>query len=386
MIPLSVPFNLAKKNVLRKRERSFLTIIGVMLAVACFIALLSIAEGLYHRINDEVNGRAVDLYVMPKSAVSLPAGSMGSFGLSTDVMPTSLLEEMQNLKNVDLCSGISYVQINVGNQGIFVLGINARDFIRFFPRFKLTEGKFYSKGYQMVVGNKISKSFELTPGKKFMLGGKPFAVTGVGEMGGGFQDYFCYVPLNSMLEIQRSRGVKQIWMQVKDKELIDQTSSKIERAYPAIAARSKEQYSGSASEFIKYAWLLQFAIASIGVLISMTASMNTMLMSTYERMKEFGTLRAIGASRLLVSTMILMESIILSLVGGSAGILIGAGGSRLLDIAVKALFQLSFPLAQVTPALIFYALLLSLGIGIVGAIIPGIVVYRKNIIDSLRGE
>jgi putative ABC transport system permease protein len=111
-----------------------------------------------------------------------------------------------------------------------------------------------------------------------------------------------------------------------------------------------------------------------------------MLMSTYERLKEFGTLRAIGASRFTVLGMILTESLLLSLAGGVLGIVLGIMGSRLLDSAVVTLFQLSYPVARISVSLVLQALGLSLAVGVVGAIIPCFLVYRMNIIYALRQE
>ena len=131
---------------------------------------------------------------------------------------------------------------------------------------------------------------------------------------------------------------------------------------------------------------MQFAIALIGILIATTASMNTMLMSTFERIREFGALRAIGANRSVIASMIIIESLILSVIGGIAGIIVGIIGSAFLDDAVKALFQISFPMANITPALILYAMLLSVFIGIVGALIPIIIVYKIEIIKALKWD
>jgi putative ABC transport system permease protein len=111
-----------------------------------------------------------------------------------------------------------------------------------------------------------------------------------------------------------------------------------------------------------------------------------MLMSTYERIKEFATLRAIGASRFTVLAMILFESLILSLTGGVAGIIMGLMGSQLLDTALTTFFQLSFPLARITLRLVMEGLALSAFVGFVGALLPSIIVYRMTIINALRWE
>ena len=213
---------------------------------------------------------------------------------------------------------------------------------------------------------------------------KPEAIV---SFNSGFQDYFCYMPIQTALTINGSDGkVKEIWIQVENKSKIKETKRLLKYYFPNFEFKTSEEYLGASGEIVKYAWFMQFAIALIGILIATTASMNTMLMSTFERIREFGALRAIGANRSVIASMILIESLILSVIGGIAGIIVGIIGSAFLDDAVKALFQISFPMANITPALILYAMLLSVFIGIVGALIPIIIVYRIEIIKALKWD
>ncbi len=84
-------FSLALRNVIRNRERSLLTLIGVLLAIGSFVALVSLAEGLSRRIEMELDSRAVDVYVMPKQALALPSGPIGTIGYSQDTISNEVL-------------------------------------------------------------------------------------------------------------------------------------------------------------------------------------------------------------------------------------------------------------------------------------------------------
>jgi len=111
-----------------------------------------------------------------------------------------------------------------------------------------------------------------------------------------------------------------------------------------------------------------------------------MLMSTYERLREFAVLRAIGASRATVAAMLIWESLMLANLGGLLGCLFGVLASGVLDQAVVFLFQLPFPLAKVTPTLLLEGMLLSSLVGVLGALIPVILIWRQKIMDGLRSE
>ena len=199
---------------------------------------------------------------------------------------------------------------------------------------------------------------------------------------------FCFFSLKSAYAATDGRGASEVWISTKDRHRTREVVRQIETKFriPGAKVLSREDYLGSANDYIEYAWYLQFAISAIGVLIAITAAMNTMLMSTYERMREFATLRAIGAARTTVISMVVTESVILSVIGGLFGMIFGIVGSSLLNRAMVVILQLSFPLASITLPLLVEALALSIFVGLVGAAIPSILVWHINIVSGLRYE
>lgn len=382
-----VALTLAFRNVLRRRERSLLTLVGVLLAVGAFVAMVSLAEGMYSRVSTELNGRDSDIYVIPSTAAPLPTGPVGTIGMTTDTVNLSWVKKIAKIDNVKAVCPISRLQWSGKRGMVMVLGISPRDITTFLPKLKSVEGQLIPEPGKLVVGSGVATSEELKVGARFKHGQTSYPVSGVVSAGAGFQDYFAYLPLEAALKLSDGKGASEIWIQLKDKHRDTEVVRKIEAMkIPGVKVLSRKDYLGSANDYVQIAWLLQFAMSAIGVLIAITAAMNTMLMSTYERMREFSTLRAIGASRLTVASMVATESVLLSLVGGLFGIIFGTAGSILVDRAVVILLQLSFPLASVTPMLIVEAVGLSIFVGLVGAAIPCILVWRINIVTGLRWE
>jgi len=382
-----VSFYLAAKNVSRKKERSILTIIGVMLAVGSFIALLSIAEGLYNRIQHEMNGRSVDIYVLPRNALAMPVGPIAGIGASTESIPDSVVKDLNGVSNVEVAASVGRFQQMHDGRGIVVWAIDPRVFSKFLPAVQLTTGRFPTADSEIMIGYSLAQEFQLSEGQTLNIADREFKIVGVFSSGGGLNDYFCYVVPEAATKVT-GQGSQEVWIKVKEDAGREVTTQDInnDKRFTNEIARTREQFLGAANDYINYAWLLQFAVAAIGMLIAMTAAMNTMLMSTYERLKEFATLRAIGASRMTVLLMIITESVILSVAGGLLGVVLGFMGSRLLDSAIVTLFKLTFPLAGITVTLILDALALSLAVGVVGAVIPCIIIYRMNIISGLRQD
>lgn len=377
---------LAFRNVLRNRERSLLTLIGVLLAVGSFVALLSLAEGLYRRVVNELDGRDVHVYVLPDTTVPLPTGPVGTLGLSSDTIALKWLDEIGRFDQVELVGGILR-QTWTGRTAVMpVIAIDPAQLPVFMPSLRL-EGSTMAEG-QVLLGEGLALNEGLGQGAVLKNGQYQYDVSGLIRSGtGSFQDYFVYMPLATATRETNAQGVQEIWIKLRDPYSAPEVAARINQlGIPGAHALTKQQYMGVAADYIKYVWLLQFCIAAIGVLISMTAAMNTMLMSTYERLREFATLRAIGASRMLVVMMIMGESVILSCAGGMLGIFFGWLASYLLDRAVLVLFKLTFPLAKVTLVLVGEALLLSAFVGVVGALLPAIIVWRLKIVDGLRWD
>ncbi|MFN8612253.1 MAG: ABC transporter permease [Vulcanimicrobiota bacterium] len=372
-------FNLALRNVVRNRERSLLTLIGVLLAIGSFVALVSLAEGLNRRIETELDSRAVDVYVLPSQAMALPSGPIGTIGYSQDTLSKEVLEKISGGENVARAVGVNRDSWKGRHAILPIVYLDRESISAFFPRLgglpeELPEGK-------VILGEGLARQeFGSAAMDAVQHGQTRLEVAGV-VRGGGFQDFFAFVA-----PPRENNGYQEIWLQLRDSALATGDAARIRSELPGVQVLTKSEYLARSSVFVRYAWLLQASIASIGVLIAVTASMNTMLMSTYERLREFAVLRAIGASRLTVCFMLIWESLMLSGAGGLLGCLFGVLVSGVLDEAVVVLLQLPFPLAQITPLLLLQGMLLSMLVGMAGALIPLILIWRQQIMDGLRTE
>lgn len=380
-------FDLAFRNVLRNRERSLLTLIGVLLAVGSFVALVSLAEGFHRRVDNELNARRVDVYVVPRRATILPTGPIGTVGYTSHTIHRDWAAALQrDMTEVVRVQGIIRLTWEGNRSLVPVIATDLATIADFLPGFTVTEGMLPLEAGEAAVGAGVSPA-EFVSGERVMrIEDIDFKVSGV-VSGGGFRDFFAYVPIGALVEARPERGYHELWLQLNDPNLARGVADAINaKPIPQAIALTREQYLGAANEFIGYAWLLQFAISMIGVLIAITASMNTMLMSTYERLREFSTMRAIGAPRSVVAWMLVVESVILNLAGGVLGLLFGSIASGVLDKAVGLLLEVPFPLAKVTPTLLFEGLLLSVAVGVVGAIIPCFIIWRLDLVRALRWD
>ena len=125
------------------------------------------------------------------------------------------------------------------------------------------------------------------------------------------------------------------------------------------------------------------ALSFISILVGGVGMMNAMLMSVYERTREIGTLRALGWRRRRVVWMIVREALLLSLLGGLAGIAVGIGLGMLIGMepSMGAYLKGSYSLA-----LMAQALLIALVLGGIGALYPAWRAANLSPIEALRYE
>lgn len=445
---------LAFRNVLRNKERSLLTLVGVILAIGSFIALVSVAAGFTQRVERELGSREVHIYVTGGRASTLPVSPLAGASASGVSLPYKLAEKLEvaGVRAVTPVlrssldgprSVIPVIAMPLGQANIVFKGG------RFDPQprdLKPQEVALKSYGHEPSHG--ISPSPLLSPSSSPSPNSTPrpeqeptpfeeaiptqkthlvypvFAGQGLerdindllshgplvieeipfdrgGTMGSlGFLDYSILAPIEAFFIQRPDRGVHEFWITVEDEnqvlaiklaleqEIESFLTSRLEDGEYAGARKIKvltrREYLRSAREYLGYGWLLQVAVSMVGVLIAVTASMNTMLMSTYERLGEYATLRAMGASRRVISLTIVFEAIFLNVTGGVLGLLFGYLATGVLDKAVALILEIPYPMAGVTPALLLQGLALSLMVGVVGSVIPCFIVSRIDLVAQLR--
>ncbi|NIR16097.1 MAG: FtsX-like permease family protein [Desulfobacterales bacterium] len=137
-------------------------------------------------------------------------------------------------------------------------------------------------------------------------------------------------------------------------------------------------------DFTSFGEAIRMLIVVVAVLIGTLAAMNTITITTFERTREFGTLRALGASSGYLFKLVLVESLSLCLIGGLIGSLLGFVGAM---VAENVLLQeIGIDIVSVPWTVPAVTIVIAILVGLVAGIYPAVRVSKQEIVDALRHE
>jgi putative ABC transport system permease protein len=365
---------LAALETLRSSKvRSVLTVLGIVIGVSSVISMASIIQGLNKFVQDKVESLGSRTYFVSR----FPPGSDPSR------WPQSIRTRRyfdydyadfirQAAPDVQIVTtfgtrGFFFGDSNLITSGdrsvekVIVRGVEPQ-YAEAIPLFTVGRGRFISAFDQeharpvVVLGAAINESlFPYTDavGKTVRLNGDLYEVIGVFEHDPGLfigpgVDAFAVIPLSNFKKVYPE--AKELIMAFTVPENVSLQTAQDEviqamRRLRHIPANKENDFELSSPDFLSNLWnqltgalvILTSVISSIGLLVGGIGVMNIMLISVTERTQEIGLRKAIGARRVDIRLQFLVEAVVLTLVGGTIGILIGAGISTLVRTFVPSI-------------------------------------------------
>lgn len=400
-------FKIAARNLLTRRLRSWLTVIGVIIGIFLIVSLMSLSEGLKNAVLQQLRMMGKDLItILPGDINNMMATFVGGQKLTDD--------DIRIIKRND---GVSFVVpmtysalvarhanekktvMIYGNDWKEALDIFVNDLGR-----TLNDGRWPTPGkYEVVVGSIVAE--EIFPGIKvnqdISIKGRKFKVVGIlNSVGAKDDDSMIGMDLNIYRNVTGEReGARAAFVKVKPgystdavveslKEDLNENRKRVigqkesDSSYTVLSSEKIASIVGNVMGLIQ-AVIIGFA--SIAIIVGGVGIMNTMYTSVRERTKEIGIMKAIGAKNSTINIIFLIESGIFGAVGGLGGIFLGFLLAKIVEIyfQVHPLFYLR---ASVTPELFLFSLLFSFLVGCISGFLPARSASKLNPVEALRYE
>jgi putative ABC transport system permease protein len=154
------------------------------------------------------------------------------------------------------------------------------------------------------------------------------------------------------------------------------------KPFPPAEVSSLAEYKQTLSKRLDQIVYLLYALLAMSLVISLFGIANSLFLSIHERTREFGLLRAIGATRKQIRRVVRYESVITAVIGGLLGTTVGIAFAALVTAALSDLgLQFSLPVAEL---IIFLGL--AVVVGVLAAIVPARRGAQVDLLDALRHE
>jgi len=390
-------FLLGIRNMISRKLRSYLTIIGIIVGIASIVALISISQGLENAITEQFESMGVkDIRVLPKGLRGPPTGN--------EVLTTKDADIVENIIGVDYVAPIlmSYVNVEFNNQKAFtsIIAYPVDKSERSFADVDLNvaEGRILKggdKGVMMVGQSTATKFFdkEIRLRNRVKVEDKEFKVIGIFEEQGNPQiDDSIYIPLeDGRVIFEKPDEVSVLLVHLKEGYDLDEMTETITKKLKR--ARDNENFQvitprellNQLSTILGIVEIVLVGIAAISLLVGGIGIMNAMYTSVLERTREIGVMKAIGATNPTIMMIFLVESGMIGLLGGIIGALIGT----LFALSFGGIAsQMGFSLLSIKVEwkLIIFVLAFAFFVGVLSGTLPAIRASKLQPAEALRYE
>jgi len=387
---MAIPFSYNFRNLRVRKTTTVMTALGIALTVAVLLGIMAMVVGLNLAL--QATGHPLQMIVVRKNSNS----ELGSQVAREALLSIKYKDGIQKLPNGEPMVSGEIVRVinlprknnpegaNVNIRGLSQLGIEMR------PGIRLAEGNWFEPGQrEIVVGQSIALRYvNAALGDTLRFGRGDWKIVGILDAGKTAFDNEIWGELNQIAsDFNQNETLSSVLVRATDPialEALKNSMADDQRLY--LDAKSEVEYYSqltSSADPVKFLGVFVAIIMAIG---SSFAAMNTMYAAVVRRAREIGTLRVLGFSRGSILLSFVVESLLLSLLGGLFGVLlviplnglksgIGNFGTTFSEIGFDF---------RITPFIVLVGIAFATIMGILGGLLPARTAAKQDILNALR--
>ncbi|MCD6230000.1 MAG: ABC transporter permease [Candidatus Diapherotrites archaeon] len=392
-------FKEALLNLSRRKSRTVLALVGIILGVAAIITLVSVVDGVASNAEDYLS-EFKGISVTQKDVVTPLYSSFDSEFLNkVESIPgvNIVVSAVVGLSNVtEQKRGVRFskerTMMQMTSEIVSLLGVDLKNYSRVHGTVtpligELEEGRNLKMGDvgKTVISRELADNYRKRIGNSIELADKKFDIVGISKSGvsfGGMMSGTAVVSIDDareMLDLEKDK-VGLLYVEPIDFSNTKQVANRINFVYgDDLEANIQGDFLGQAMGIFSSLRSLVYVVGAISAIVAGIGILNVMLMSVLERTREFGTLRAVGWLSSDVMKMVLFESVLLGVIGGLLGLLFGV----FISFQITALSGLN---TLVSFEVLFFSFMFALAVSVLAGIYPAFRASKMSVMEALRNE
>ena len=380
---------IAIKNIARRKGKVVLIVIGLTLAVATLVSIITIVRAFQGAVDKQLDEFGYNIIISPKSKdMAIEYGGMTLGVVSSYKAPALGVADLGIVEKEAKAGGrIRSISskllepMDVNGKKVLLAGVDLAAEKRVKKWWLVEAGRYPSKAHEVFVGQNAADKIEVEAGDDIVVGGHTLRVAGILMETGSQDDSLIFLDLEKLRNVANKTGqISLIEIAARRAEDVGALTKSLQASLPGTRVRSVKQAVEYKKSTLNHMARFGLGVTLVVVLISALVVFTTMASAVNERRVEIGIFRAIGFRKSKIALIILIEVLILGVVSGFIGYGLGFGIAWMLPLVTEA------AIAGLRPnlPLIVLSVLMSVGIGLTASVLPAWRAANLDPVESIK--